>query len=245
MSDQLGCERQNNFISSIADADDTQAITKILFRMTIAFGFTAATFMVMPARTDKMIADLILETMLHRRFFELFDEIGGAENSLLFEMLRKTILPISWSLDEFRGRYHNLGRALPPLFDLFAGHGLTMGLAIPLTTIDGSRHIIRYDGNRKPLSRDEVNELTMLSMHAFEAYDRVRSSQNGYNSMLTAREMEVVRWTAAGKTSAEIGVIMDLSDHTINAYMNNAFKKFNCVNRSQLVAKALRMRMIS
>jgi DNA-binding CsgD family transcriptional regulator len=61
---------------------------------------------------------------------------------------------------------------------------------------------------------------------------------------LTTRELEVLRWTSQGKTSVEIGKILSLSDHTINAYMNTAIKKLDCVNRTQLVAKALRLKLI-
>ncbi|MNL83451.1 Regulatory protein SdiA [compost metagenome] len=55
----------------------------------------------------------------------------------------------------------------------------------------------------------------------------------------------MVRWTAQGKTSAEIGQILTLSDHTVNAYMTNAIKKLDCVNRTQLVAKAIRLKLIN
>ncbi len=51
--------------------------------------------------------------------------------------------------------------------------------------------------------------------------------------------------TAQGKTSLEIGQILSLSDHTVNAYMTNAIRKLDCVNRTQLVAKAIRMKIIS
>jgi len=83
-------------------------------------------------------------------------------------------------------------------------------------------------------------------LHAFAVFDRIRRSEQASTfGPLTTRELEVVRWTAQGKTSSEIGKILSLSDHTVNAYMTNAIKKLDCVNRTQLVAKALRLRLIS
>nr|WP_272212541.1 helix-turn-helix transcriptional regulator [Marinicella sp. W31]MDC2878456.1 helix-turn-helix transcriptional regulator [Marinicella sp. W31] len=61
---------------------------------------------------------------------------------------------------------------------------------------------------------------------------------------MSAREMEVVGWTAEGKTSHEIGSILGLSDHTVNAYLANAIRKLDCVNRTQLVAKTIRLNLI-
>jgi DNA-binding CsgD family transcriptional regulator len=90
----------------------------------------------------------------------------------------------------------------------------------------------------------EINELSMLSIQAFDVFDRLRRTASNTN-VLSARELEVVRWTAQGKTSLEIGQILSLSDHTVNAYMTNAIRKLDCVNRTQLVAKAIRMKIIS
>ena len=50
--------------------------------------------------------------------------------------------------------------------------------------------------------------------------------------------------TAAGKTSVEIAEILTLSEHTINHYLNRATKKLDAVNRTQAVAKALRLGLI-
>ena len=46
--------------------------------------------------------------------------------------------------------------------------------------------------------------------------------------------------TAAGKTSVEIAKILNLSEHTVNHYLNNATRKSGTVNRTQTVASALR-----
>ncbi|MNY40575.1 HTH-type quorum sensing-dependent transcriptional regulator VjbR [compost metagenome] len=61
---------------------------------------------------------------------------------------------------------------------------------------------------------------------------------------MSEREIDCLNWTAAGKTSAEIAEIMMLSEHTINHYLNRATKKLDTVNRTQAVAKALRVGLI-
>ena len=62
---------------------------------------------------------------------------------------------------------------------------------------------------------------------------------------LTPRELEAIHWVANGKTSSEIALILSLSEHTVNTYVNNAIRKLDCVNRTHLVAKALRLRLIT
>ncbi|MEM4990733.1 LuxR family transcriptional regulator [Collimonas sp. H4R21] len=56
---------------------------------------------------------------------------------------------------------------------------------------------------------------------------------------LTAREIEVLRWTADGKTSGEIGNIMGISDRTVNFHISNTLKKFNTTNKTAAAAKAV------
>lgn len=238
-------ELSKSVVSRLADAETTEDIAENFFRISEAYNFKFATLMVMPARTDKTVAGLVLETQYPADFVESVEQIGGLDNCLIYEELRQTILPVCWTADEIVQRYRNLNRPVPEAAELYAALGVTMGVAIPVTSYDGARHVVRFDGNRPSLNTAEINALTLLSMRIFESYDRARAAAKGHRMTLTARELEVVQWTAAGKTSAEIGMIMELSDHTVNAYMNNAFKKLNCVNRQQLVAKALRMRVIS
>ena len=76
-------------------------------------------------------------------------------------------------------------------------------------------------------------------------YVELKGNAAEKSESLSARETEVVRWTAEGKTSHEIGSIIGLSDHTVNAYLANAIRKMDCVNRAQLVATAIRLGVIN
>lgn len=57
---------------------------------------------------------------------------------------------------------------------------------------------------------------------------------------LAKREIEVSAWTSYGKTSAEIAVILGLSEYTVNEYITGAMRKLGAINRMQLVANAIR-----
>ncbi|MEN0000102.1 MAG: helix-turn-helix transcriptional regulator [Pseudomonadota bacterium] len=62
---------------------------------------------------------------------------------------------------------------------------------------------------------------------------------------LSPRMVECLRWTALGKTSEEIAMILELSSHTVNNYMSAATQKLNAVNRVQAVAYAITLGIIS
>jgi DNA-binding NarL/FixJ family response regulator len=56
---------------------------------------------------------------------------------------------------------------------------------------------------------------------------------------LTGREKEVLTWVGRGKTSADIAIILDLSERTVNFHCDNAIRRLDVVNRTQAVVKAM------
>ena len=56
---------------------------------------------------------------------------------------------------------------------------------------------------------------------------------------LTAREIEVLRWVANGKSAWEIGEILDITKRTVDEHVQTAVRKLGAVNRTHAVALAL------
>lgn len=61
---------------------------------------------------------------------------------------------------------------------------------------------------------------------------------------LTLREREVLAWISAGKSNAEIAIIMGISPWTVKIHVANMYKKLNVCSRGQAVAKAITLRLI-
>ena len=61
---------------------------------------------------------------------------------------------------------------------------------------------------------------------------------------LSERERDVLRWTAAGKTSSETGLILGISARTVNYHMTSILLKLNAVNKTQAVVKAVTLDLL-
>jgi DNA-binding CsgD family transcriptional regulator len=61
---------------------------------------------------------------------------------------------------------------------------------------------------------------------------------------LSPREIECLKWTAAGKAHTDIAIILDLSEHTIRGYLKDARIKLDCVTLAQAVSKAASLGLI-
>lgn len=56
---------------------------------------------------------------------------------------------------------------------------------------------------------------------------------------LTAKENEVIKWCAHGKSYWEISLLMSISERTVKFHMNNIFKKLDVLNKAQAVARCM------
>lgn len=108
-----------------------------------------------------------------------------------------------------------------------------------LFTACASRVLDTADVSELMRAVDKLLHLPLLRITAQAANRRTRPGQQ-----LSARERECLTWTAEGKTSEEIAIILHLSAHTVNHYLKSAATKLNAVNRLQAVARAIRLGLL-
>jgi DNA-binding NarL/FixJ family response regulator len=61
---------------------------------------------------------------------------------------------------------------------------------------------------------------------------------------LTAREMEVLRLVAEGRTNREIAKALVLSDHTVRRHLQNIFNKIGVSSRAAATAFAFQRNLV-
>jgi DNA-binding NarL/FixJ family response regulator len=61
---------------------------------------------------------------------------------------------------------------------------------------------------------------------------------------LTERELEVLRAAARGLTNKAIGVLLDISDRTVQGHLRRIFEKLNVANRTEAVVKASQLNLL-
>ncbi|MDQ4428376.1 MAG: transcriptional regulator SdiA [Yokenella regensburgei] len=93
---------------------------------------------------------------------------------------------------------------------------------------------------KNPCSDDEMElrlqtlvELSLLTLLRLDD-DMVTPPEMRFSK----RELEILKWTAEGKTSAEIAMILSISENTVNFHQKNMQKKFNAPNKTQIACYA-------
>ncbi len=120
------------------------------------------------------------------------------------------------------------------------------GFTIPIRLDERLDGIVMFGGEKPDTSALVRSLLHLLAHCAFKRAKElneapVRRKKGG----LTSRELECLRWTAMGKTDAEIGVILAISARTARFHIENAKRKLGVSTRIQAVAEALKQRAIA
>lgn len=127
-------------------------------------------------------------------------------------------------------------------------YGLHSGISIPIHGAGAEGGMLSLVDKRagRTFDRKELDASVYLTHSAHEELKRVlgvHPSDTGKYE-LTNRELECLRWTANGKTSWEISVILNISENTVIFHLKNAIQKMQATNRSQAVAKAITLSQI-
>lgn len=117
-------------------------------------------------------------------------------------------------------------------------------LALPLHSTDLKRYWLLLDGRRAAPGRRELADLMLDCMRIFSRFHE-KILAGDISAQLTPREIEVVRWTSEGKTSAEIAIILGLSEHTVISHITSSARKLNAVNRVHMIAIAVRRGIVT
>ncbi|RUP17055.1 MAG: LuxR family transcriptional regulator [Methylobacterium sp.] len=128
--------------------------------------------------------------------------------------------------------------------------GLVEGFCVPLHQVGGGESGLSFGGERLAPSEDERAALHLIGIYALSAARAIlRRTADSDDELpapahLTEREVECLKWSAAGKTAWEISVILSISRRTVEQYLASAARKLDAVSRVQSVAEALRRGII-
>ncbi len=162
--------------------------------------------------------------------------------SLLVQRLKQTALPIYAVENLFLA--NAASEARNPVSLLFDQHAPSGHLAFTLHDRHQTQYILVFSGRPTKPAREEIAIMLLSAMELIDGGVESLVPRPGPKEKLSAREIECLRWSAAGKSSDEIAIILDISSHTVVSYLKSAMRKLEAVNRMQAVARACRFRLL-
>ena len=152
-------------------------------------------------------------------------------------------MPLAWN----QSTYTDAG--LGHVWERSSKFGMKSGICL---TIHGPHLEVLYIGFVHPQqklsvaqSADIVGTLYLSGAAVLEqSRNFLDNNAELYTRALTAREVEILKWCHAGKTSWEIGKILSISETTVNFHIRNLVLKLDVTSKQQAVIRALRYRLI-
>ncbi len=121
--------------------------------------------------------------------------------------------------------------------------GLNNGVGVPVRT--HSAMVAGFglaSSERRDAAHADPDILSALATQFYTALKRLYANTQADDAApvsLTAKEIEILSWVAAGKTDEDIAVILGISRNTVDSHMRNVFRKLEAGNRVSAVVKGI------
>ena len=138
------------------------------------------------------------------------------------------------------------------LWEVQARYGYKTGITMSLHLPDRQHFVLGVD-REQPLPRDELvltrmmADFHLLAAHVQLASQRLLAPKTGdvpSRPLLTAREIEILKWTNEGKSAWAVGRILSISEHTVNFHVQKLLTKLAVSSKYQAAAKARTLGLI-
>ncbi|MEX3009468.1 autoinducer binding domain-containing protein [Hoeflea sp. TYP-13] len=170
-------------------------------------------------------------------FVEFYRKKGLFSLDPVMQSALTGIKPVDWRV------YHLGDPTAEKIFAIAAEYGVSdIGMTIPLLCRGSQAAMFAVNADMTPKEwsqyrLDVIGDIQVLATYLHSA--RQELAQERLPTDLTARESEVLTWTAAGKSYWEISMILGISERTVRFFMTNARHKLGVVTNPQAVAQAV------
>ncbi|MBD8530098.1 MULTISPECIES: LuxR family transcriptional regulator [unclassified Massilia] len=229
----------------LLEAKDAAQWRRGLFDLAASFGFEQALFGVVHSR-HAQFENAFLESNYSPQWREHYDAERLAYVDPTVSHCLTSNLPIIWQPETFNTKE---GHAL---YEEASGYGIRTGVTLPIHGPGGEVGMLSLASDAAPgkgFAREAARslaELTLIRDYAFASSVQFLHQGGGEAvPRLTRRELEVLNWVMAGKSSWEISMITRCSEATVNFHLANVRQKFNVNTRQQAVVKAISLGLLN
>jgi LuxR family transcriptional regulator, quorum-sensing system regulator BjaR1 len=224
------------FIDDLERLVTIDAVMNATQRMLNRFGFEHFSFSGLP-RNSASMPRAVLAHRIPPELFKLYVERRYVDVDPVMRMLRRTTEPFKWIDVPYHRERERRGAEV---MALVADFGLSQGFFVPTPSANGTYGNVWMAGPAPELTARNRAALHFMALYAFDRVHRLVGRLPVQTCTLTAREREVLAWTASGKSAWEIGEILSIGKRTVDEHAQTAVHKLGAANKIQAVVFAIR-----
>jgi DNA-binding CsgD family transcriptional regulator len=197
---------------------------------------------------DRPGESAVFEGVHHLPTAYLTTYLGAPGTDPVMQHVKKSPLPILWS----RSTYETDDKLSK--WQHMADCGLVSGASLAMHLPNGRHLILSLDRNKEHAPSPRRRMALLAEMQLFAAcviepsFEVLHPSPQAPEAPelphLTCRELEVLKWTLAGKTAWETGRILSIAETTVIKHAGNACAKLECTSKFQAALKASMLGLI-
>ncbi len=206
------------------------------------FGFESYFFRIAP-RYGNIQKDSKTLTNYPIEFIKAFDASCLTHKNPIENHFKSSIAPLLWDQQLFS--------ETPGLQEASHSYGLNYGWSLSAHDAKGTISILSLSRSSAPVSPQEfsnkIGDLLWLCHQLHTAMSEtlaVSTKVIEANNRLSVRELEILKWTAQGKTASDIGMILSLTTRTVNFHISSSMRKMGATNKTSAVVLAAKCGLI-
>jgi LuxR family quorum sensing-dependent transcriptional regulator len=231
-------KRALDFVEDLQRLDDYDAVCRRITEELEWFGYTCVSVWNVPGPAQDLDSAILFNNR-PEDYSEHYKRQNLVVRDPVVIALRSNVAPFTW--DDVRAQ--GLSKSARQILDEGRDFDARNGLVVPILTASGALALFSpcgRDPNVSPRARAAVE---MIGIYSHQALQRVRAKaqRERPNAVpLTAREREIIRWVAIGKSDDEIATILGIGRQTVLTHLDNAKRKLDATRRTYAVVQALR-----
>ena len=234
----MGATLFSDFGDSIASCRTPDDVGDLYHREVARHGYTSSACRAFVPSAAGARSSVLLFRNWTPEWAQLSDQKGFSANSFVITDARRRMSPFTWR-DVPKARALSAGER--EVWNAVLAWGWNNGFVLPVHGPGGYFATVSMASPERDLDLGPNNRLR-LQMIATLAHERCRVLANlaaagSPPATMSARELECLRWVAAGKTDWEIGMILSISAATVKFHVNGARAKLGARTRAQAVAR--------
>jgi LuxR family quorum sensing-dependent transcriptional regulator len=227
----------DQFAEALLAAADPGEAARLFERQVTACGYGSSAYRVLAPPGSKVESAFVFRNW-PSGWAEVSEDRKLTANSFTAAESRRCRSGFSWR-DVRERRVFSTGEE--EVWNVARDWGWRDGFVVPIHGPFGSLSLVSMattenDLDMSPAQRLRLQMMALLLDERCKTLTHAGSAEAALAS-LTKRELECMRWVAAGKTDWEIGAILSISAMTVKSHVDKARDKFGAHTRAQAVAR--------
>jgi LuxR family transcriptional regulator, quorum-sensing system regulator BjaR1 len=230
------------FIERLDSLPSVKAIVDEMAKSFSLFGFENFVITGLPNLKEKFDQVVILKKW-PMGWFDIYTREDYVRVDPVIRLCRNSVQPFEWSEAPYdREKEPRAAEVMDRATDF----RMRDGFCLPIHGINGYEACFSMSGANLDLSPRTKPALHLMTMYAFERARLLLAPVSRRTAeLLTPREREALMWAAAGKSAADTGEILGITERTVTAHIVSACQKLDATNKTQAVARALQYKIIN